>query len=102
MKMVCRQLCDTRQRVSDGFRYFMGKSEANPLLCQSRFGMRHTVIKIGPVPAALAGEYFLVPRRNSHAGSGLAAINFASASVLGAIACHNSTVPQIPKGIVRQ
>jgi hypothetical protein len=73
-----------------------GKAESNPVLGQSRFGASQAGIKIGLVSAALAGQY-LVMRHHSRAAGTFAAINFASAGVLGAVAAHNSTVPKVAK-----
>ena len=72
-----------------------GKAESNPVLGQSRFGASQAGIKIGLVSAALAGQYFIMRHHSPNAAVGLAAVNFASAGVLGAIAYHNSTVPRI-------
>jgi hypothetical protein len=73
-----------------------GKAESNPVLGQSRFGMGQTGIKIGLISAAVGGQYFLLRHHSPHVAAGFAAVNFASAGVLGAIAYHNSTIPKIP------
>lgn len=75
-----------------------GKAESNPVLGQSRFGMGQTGIKIGLVSAAVAGQYLIMRHHSARAAAGFAAVNFASAGVLGAVAFHNSTIPQVRKG----
>ena len=72
-----------------------GKAESNPVLGQSRFGMGQVGIKLGLVSAAMAGQYFLMRHHHGSVDKGLAAINFASAGVMGAVAYHNSTVSRM-------
>jgi|SRR5580658_5633665 hypothetical protein len=79
-----------------------GKAETNPVLGQSRFGIGQTSIKIGLVSAAMAGQFFIMRHHSAHAAAGFAAINFASAGVLGAVAYHNSGVPQISKSAAQK
>jgi hypothetical protein len=74
-----------------------GKAESNPVLGQSRFGMSQTGMKIGLVSAAMVGQFFIMRHHSAHVAAGFAAVNFASAGVLGAVAYHNSTIPQISK-----
>jgi hypothetical protein len=79
-----------------------GKAESNPILGQSRYGMAQTGIKIGLISAAMAGQYFLLRHHSRHVAMGFAAVNFASAGVLGAVAYHNSTIPKIPQGALQK
>ena len=76
-----------------------GRAESNPILGQSRFGMEQTGIKVGLVSAAMASQYFILRRHGARAASAFAAINFASAGVMGAVAYHNSTIPPMPSGM---
>ncbi len=71
-----------------------GKSETNPILGRSQFGMRQTGIKFGMVSAAVVGQCFILRHTHGKVTTGFAALNFASAGVLGAVALHNSTVPR--------
>ena len=74
-----------------------GKFEANPVLGQSRFGGAKAGIKIGVVTGMLAGQYLLLRHRGPGSFKAMAAINFASAGVLGGIAYHNSKIAALPK-----
>jgi hypothetical protein len=74
-----------------------GKWESNPVWGQSRFGIEKASVKIGLVTAILTGQYFLLRHRSPTAFKAMAAINFASAGVLGGIAFHNSKIPELPK-----
>lgn len=73
-----------------------GKMEANPLLGQSRFGAAKAGLKLGVVSAILTGQYFLVRHRGPGTYKAMAAINFASAGVLGAVAYRNSKITVTP------
>jgi hypothetical protein len=75
-----------------------GKWESNPVFGQSRFGIEKASVKIELGAAILTGQHLLLRRRSSFtAFKAMAAINFASAGVLGGIAFHNSKIPELPK-----
>ena len=74
-----------------------GKAEMNPVLGQGRFGVGQAGMKIGLVSAAMAGQFFLMRHHGGRAAAGFAAVNLASAGVLGAVAYHNSAIPPISR-----
>ncbi len=72
------------------------KDEANRLLAGSngRFGAKGAAIKTGVNALWIAGQVAALRRNPAHRT--LAIINFAAASVLGALAWRNATVPGPP------
>jgi len=71
-----------------------GKLESNPVLGQSRFGVAKAGVKIGLVTGILTGQYLLLRHHGPAAYKAMAAINFASAGVLGGIAYRNTRIAQ--------
>jgi hypothetical protein len=74
-----------------------GKLEANPVLGQSRFGLGKATVKIGLVSAIVTAQYVLLRHRGPSAYKAVAAINFAGAGALGAIAYRNTHIAPLPK-----